>query len=79
MAPDGQVAAYCIIWTDELTRIGHFDRGTTRTSAGLGKSLLSEGFRRFKSEGMTEAMCARIMTTCRHRYKSVGFQLDRDY
>ena len=25
IAPNGEVAAFCILWTDELTRVGHFE------------------------------------------------------
>ena len=58
MSPDGQVAAYCIIWTDEVTRVGHFEPVGTHPDfqrKGLGKCLLFEGLRRLQSEGMTVA------------------------
>ncbi|HEU0297620.1 MAG TPA: GNAT family N-acetyltransferase [Anaerolineales bacterium] len=80
--PDGQVAAYCIIWTDELTGIGHFEPVGTHPDfqrKGLGKSLLFEGLRRLKSEGMTEAdVCTNYDNPAAiPLYKSVGFQLDK--
>ena len=43
IAPTGAVAAYCIIWTDELTKVGHFEPVGTHPDfqrRGLGKSLL---------------------------------------
>jgi ribosomal protein S18 acetylase RimI-like enzyme len=58
IAPDGEIAAYCIIWTDELTKTGHFEPVGTHPDLqrkGLGKSLLFEGLRRLKAEGMNEA------------------------
>jgi len=58
LSPDGGVAAYCIVWTDELTRVGHFEPVGTHPDfqrRGLGKSLLYETMRRLKSEGMTDA------------------------
>lgn len=81
-APKGQVAAYCIIWTDELTRVGHFEPVGTHPDfqrKGLGKSLLFEGLRRLRSEGMTEAdVCTNYDNPAAiPLYQSVGFQLDK--
>jgi mycothiol synthase len=82
MAPNGQVAAYCIIWTDEWTGIGHFEPVGTHPDfqrKGLGKSLLFEGLRRLKAEGMTEAdVCTNYDNLAAiPLYQSVGFQLDK--
>ena len=82
MAPSGQVAAYCIIWTDELTRVGHFEPVGTHSDfqrKGLGKSLLFEGLRRLKAEGMTGAdVCTNYDNPAAiPLYQSVGFQLDK--
>lgn len=79
VAPSGEVAAYCIIWTDAVTRLGHFEPVGTHPKfqrKGLGKCLLYEGFRRLKAEGMTEA------DVCTNHdnppaiglYESIGFQ-----
>ena len=80
--PEGQVAAYCIIWTDELTKIGHFEPVGTHPDfqrKGLGKCLLFEGLRRLKAEGMTEAdVCTNYDNLAAiPLYQSVGFQLDK--
>jgi ribosomal protein S18 acetylase RimI-like enzyme len=77
--PAGQVAAYCIIWTDEVSKIGHFEPVGTHPDfqrKGLGKSLLFEGLRRLKAEGMTEAdVCTNHDNAAAIRlYESVGFQ-----
>ena len=82
MAPDGQVAAYCIIWTDEISKIGHFEPVGTHPDfqrKGLGKSLLFEGLRRLKAEGMTEAdVCTNYDNPAAIRlYEAVGFRLDK--
>lgn len=79
MAPTGDVAAYCIIWTDELTKVGHFEPVGTHPDyqrKGLGKSLLFEGLRRLKSESMTVAdVCTNHDNAAAIRlYESVGFQ-----
>jgi ribosomal protein S18 acetylase RimI-like enzyme len=82
MAPNGDVSAYCIIWTDELTRLGHFEPVGTHPDyqrKGLGKSLLFEGLRRLASEGMTEAdVCTNHDNEAAIRfYESVGFQKNK--
>jgi ribosomal protein S18 acetylase RimI-like enzyme len=82
IAPNGDVAAYCIIWTDEQTKLGHFEPVGTHPDyqrRGLGKSLLFEGLRRLKSEGMNEAdVCTNHDNPAAiHLYESVGFQIDK--
>jgi mycothiol synthase len=82
VSPNGDVAAYCIVWTDELNRIGHFEPVGTHPDyqrKGLGKSLLYEAFRRLKAEGMTEAdVCTNYDNPAAIRlYESVGFQRNK--
>jgi len=82
IAPNGEVASFCIIWTDELTRVGHFEPVGTHPDfqgKGLGKCLLFEGLRRLKSEGMTEAdVCVlHDNVAAIHLYESVGFQKNK--
>ena len=58
MSPDGRVAAFCIVWTDELNKLGHFEPVGTHPDfqrKGLGRILLLESLRRLKAEGMTVA------------------------
>ncbi len=79
MSPDNEVAAFCIVWTDELNKLGHFEPVATHPKyqrRGLGRSLLYEGLRRLKFEGMTEAdVCADHDNEAAHRlYESVGFR-----
>src|SRR5258706_930383 len=78
-AQDGQVASFCIIWMDDLNKIGLFEPvGTHPAFQGkrLGKSLLFEGLRRLKSEGMHEAsVCVESTNQAGIRlYEAVGFQ-----
>jgi len=82
MAPGGGVAAYCIIWTDKLTKVGHFEPVGTHPDfqrKGLGKNLLFEAIRRLKSEGMIEAdVCTNHDNDAAIRlYESVGFQKNK--
>ena len=76
---DGQVVAFCIIWTDDLNKVGLFEPVGTHPDfqrKGLGKRLLFEGLRRLKSEGMGEAtICADSNNPAAiHLYESAGFQ-----
>src|SRR6185369_2540430 len=78
-APDGGIAAFCIIWTDDLNQIGLFEPVATHPDfqgRGLGKSLLFEGLRRLQCEGMNEAsVCVHKTNPAATRlYESVGFQ-----
>ena len=82
VAPDGDVAAFCIVWMDELNRVGHFEPVGTHPDyqrKGLGKSLLYEAFRRLKSEGMTEAdVCTNYDNPAAiGLYESVGFKQNK--
>jgi ribosomal protein S18 acetylase RimI-like enzyme len=77
-APDGRIAAFCIIWTDSQTKTGLFEPVGTHPDfqgRGLGKSLLFEGLRRLKSEGMNEAsVCVHNTNpTAMRLYEAVGF------
>ncbi len=79
MSPESEVAAFCIVWTDELNQLGHFEPVATHPKyqrRGLGKSLLYEGLRRLRSEGMTVAdVCADHDNESAIRlYESVGFR-----
>lgn len=79
VSPDGAVASYCIVWTDALTRIGHFEPVGTHPDfhrKGLGRALLLESLRRLKSEGMT---VADVFTSYDNHaairlYETVGFR-----
>lgn len=81
-APGGEIASYCIIWTDELTGVGHFEPVGTHPDfqrKGLGKCLLFEAMGRLQSEGMSEAdVCTNHDNEAAiPLYQSVGFQIDK--
>ncbi|MFH2103949.1 MAG: GNAT family N-acetyltransferase [Chloroflexota bacterium] len=78
-APDEQVAAFCCIWTDHLSKAGYFEPVGVHPAfhrRGLGKGLLHEGLRRLQSESMTSAsVCAESDNLAAIRlYESAGFQ-----
>jgi ribosomal protein S18 acetylase RimI-like enzyme len=79
VAPGGEIASYCIIWTDDTTKVGHFEPVGTHPDfqrKGLGKSLLFEGFRRLRAAGMNEAdLCTNYDNSpAIGLYESVGFR-----
>ena len=79
IAPNGEAAAFCIVWTDALNKIGHFEPVGTHPDfqrKGLGKSLLFDALCRLKSEGMIEAdVCTNHDNPAAIRlYESVGFR-----
>jgi mycothiol synthase len=78
-APDGRIAAFCIIWTDEVNRVGLFEPVGTDPEfqrQGLGKAVMLEALRRLQAQGMHQA----IVCTSENNiaalqlYASVGFQ-----
>ncbi len=80
MSPENEVAAYCIVWTDEIAKLGHFEPVGTHPDfqrKGLGRSLLLHSLGRLKSEGMTEAdVCTYYDNEPAIRlYESVGFRI----
>ncbi len=82
IAPGGEVASYCIIWTDSVTKVGHFEPVGTHPDyqrKGLGKSLLHEAFCRLKAEGMQEAdLCTNSDNPPAHGlYEAVGFRITK--
>lgn len=79
---DEQVAAYCIVWTDPITKVGHFEPVGTHPDfrgKGLGKNMLFSAMIRLKSEGMTAAdVCTSYDNKAAiHLYESVGFKLSK--
>jgi len=58
VAPDGQFTAFVVIWFEPISKIGLFEPVGTHESfqrRGLGKALMSEGLRRMRAAGMTQA------------------------
>lgn len=56
VAPDGTAAAYCLLWRDGATGVGHFEPVRTEGAhqrRGLGRALMAEGMRRLAAHGAT--------------------------
>jgi ribosomal protein S18 acetylase RimI-like enzyme len=59
VAANGQVGAFCIVWTDLLNKVGLFEPVGTQPDfqrRGLGKAVMLEGMRRLQEGGMQRAI-----------------------
>lgn len=76
VAEDGELAAFCTVWFDDVTRTGVFEPvGTARAHQrrGLGKALLCEGLRRLKHLGAIAASVGSYSEPAGALYSSAGF------
>ncbi len=73
VAPDGDYAAFCTIWLDTENKYGNFEPVGTHVAyqgQGLGRVLLSEGFRRMSAYGMERS----YMDVELGFYRRIGFE-----
>jgi mycothiol synthase len=77
---EGELASYCIVWWDPVTKIGEFEPvGTAERfrGRGYGKAVLREGMRRLRALGATYATVINAMDekgeASRYLYASAGF------
>lgn len=78
-APDGQIAAFCLTWTDERNRVGLFEPVGTAPAfqrMGLGRAVMLAGLRSLQQGGMREAIvCTGDQNTPAIRlYEAIGFR-----
>lgn len=85
VAPDGQLAAYCICWLDADMRVAEFEPVGTHPDfrgRGAGRLLLLEAFRRLRGAGAETAI---VLTNANNNpavrlYESAGFTIaDTEY
>lgn len=77
VAPNGEFAAFCTIWFDDVTRTGLFEPVGTAPDhqrRGLGKSILTEGLTRLKRQGADIAYVGSYSEPAHALYASVGFE-----
>jgi len=80
IAPDGEFAAFCIGWLDEVNKVGEFEPVGTRPAyrrRGLAQAVLLEGMRRMRDRGAESAVVGPIDATDEAAlalYRSVGFR-----
>ncbi len=79
-APNGDIAAFSIVWLDAVNRVGLFEPVGTHPDfqrKGLGKAVMLEALRRLKEHGMQQAIvCTGDDNLPAIRlYESVGFEI----
>jgi GNAT superfamily N-acetyltransferase len=80
VAPDRELAAFCTIWFDDVTRTGLFEPVGTAPEHqrhGLGKAILTEGFRRLMCIGADLAYVGSYRDPAHALYASVGVETYR--
>lgn len=76
VAHDGELAAFCTVWFDDVTRTAVFEPVGTHPNhqkRGLGKAVMSEGLRRAQRLGATLATVSSYSPGAHALYESMGF------
>lgn len=76
VACDGELAAFCTVWFDDVTRTAVFEPVGTHPDhqkRGLGKAVMTEGLRRAQQLGATLATVNSYTTGAHALYDSMGF------
>ena len=76
VAADGELAAFCTVWFDDITRTAVFEPVGTHPNhqkCGLGKAVMSEGLRRAQKLGATLATVSSYSKGAHALYDSMGF------
>jgi mycothiol synthase len=76
VASDGELAAFCTVWVDDVTHIAVFEPVGTHPNhqkRGLGKAVMSEGLRRAQKLGATLATVGSYTPGAHALYNSMGF------
>jgi mycothiol synthase len=76
VAPSGELAAFCTLWFDDVTRAAAFEPVGTNPDhqrKGLGKALMAEGLRRVRDLGATLCAVSSYSEAAGRLYASLGF------
>ena len=76
VAPYGELAAFCTVWLDDVTRTAVFEPVGTHPEhqkRGLGKAVMAEGLRRAERLGATLATVSSYGKAAHALYESMGF------
>jgi GNAT superfamily N-acetyltransferase len=76
VSPDGEQAAFCTLWFDDVTRTAAFEPVGTHPAyqrRGLGRAVMTEGLRRVQRLGATLATVGSYSEAAGRLYASVGF------
>ncbi len=75
-ADDGELAAFCTLWFDDVTRSAAFEPVGTHPNhqrRGLGKALMTEGLRRVRDLGATLCTVGSYSESAGALYAAIGF------
>jgi mycothiol synthase len=80
VSPDGQVGAFCYVWTDPVNKVGLFEPVGTHPDfhrMGLGRAVMIEGLHRLYDCGMRSAIVSTFDDNSAgiKLYESVGFRV----
>ncbi|MBN2556680.1 MAG: GNAT family N-acetyltransferase [Anaerolineales bacterium] len=76
VGPDGDLASFCTVWFDDVTRTGAFEPVGTAPAhqrRGLGSAVMVEGMRRLKLVGADMATVGSYNEAAHGLYASLGF------
>ncbi len=76
VASDGELAAFCTVWFDDVTRTAVFEPVATHPDhqkRGLGKAVMNEGLRRAQQLGANLATVSSYSDGAHALYASMGF------
>jgi len=77
VAQDGELASFCTLWFDDVTRTASFEPVGTHPNhrkKGVGKALMTEGLKRVKHLGATLATVGSYSVRAGALYESIGFK-----
>ena len=77
VASEGELASFCTVWFDDVTRTGAFEPVGTSPKyqkMGLGKAVMTEGLQRLKRLGATLATVSSFTPPAHALYSSMGFK-----
>lgn len=80
-APDQQIAAYCVVWYDDVTRTALFDPVAVMPEyqrLGLGRAIMVEAMRRAGAMGAVLATVSGFDLAANGLYRSLFPQVDRN-
>jgi ribosomal protein S18 acetylase RimI-like enzyme len=76
-APDGRLAAYCLVWLEDETAVGELEPVGVRDEfrrRGLGAAVCTFALRRLYEEGGREAVVYCNTEQACELYRSIGFR-----
>ena len=74
IAPSGEIAAFCTLWFDDVTRSAYFEPVATvpaHQRRGLARALMTEGLRRLQRMGAITAFVGGYSPEANALYRSV--------